>query len=588
MMRLLTIPIVLVVLLLGAMVWSGGGVSKRADFTFINRGDIYTLDLNQLSYQQDFRLTYGIREGLYSPDPQTFRPVPGGATHYDLSEDKLTWTFHLRPEAKWSNGDPVTTKDYLFSWRRLLEEPGEYTYLFYYIRNAEAYEKSYAKGEPIDFKTVGVEAVDAHTLKVSLNNPVPYLLELLAFPPFYPRHERSMEPFKEPRNPKPNEKYSYRNEYTRPPHVVTNGPFNITNWEFRRRIWLEKNPLYWDKANVKSNSIELLVNENQLSQFLQYETGQVDWISEVLGNLGAELMEKGRTDMRVSPAFATMFMTLLCLPELPATLGGGKNPLADVRVRQALAMVIDKRFIVENVTRMGELPAKTYLPPDGTLPDFRWQPGVFEPERKEPYEFKELQAMLKDPAMDAKGPGIPRNIELARKLLAEAGYPNGVGFPALPLFFNTDSPVRPKICEALKNQWKEHLNIDLQLHGLEGKIYRERLSKRQYFIGPIAWYGDYPDASTFTDKYISTSLQNDSAWFNEDFDALCAAALKEPDATKRLEILGRAEHMIDTEIPIIPIYHYVNGSLRRDEVKGLLENPRNMTVFKAVHVERKK
>src|SRR5215203_5766891 len=115
MRRLLLIPLVMVVLLAGAMLWSGGGAEKRADFTFINRGDIYTLDLNQMSYMQDFRLTYGIREGLYSPDPVTFRPVPAGAVGFDLSEDKRAWTFHLRPEAKWNNGDTVTARDYVFS-----------------------------------------------------------------------------------------------------------------------------------------------------------------------------------------------------------------------------------------------------------------------------------------------------------------------------------------------------------------------------------------------------------------------------------------------------------------------------------------
>src|SRR3954469_14245791 len=159
MFRLLAIPAAVVALLGVAVWWSGGGVEKRADFAFINRGDIFTLDLNQMSYMQDFRLTYAIREGLYSPDPQTFRPIPAGATAFELSDDKKVWTFHLRPGCVWSNGDPVTAHDYIFGWRRMLEDPGEYTYLFYYLRNGEAYEKSYAKGEPIDFKTVGIEAV---------------------------------------------------------------------------------------------------------------------------------------------------------------------------------------------------------------------------------------------------------------------------------------------------------------------------------------------------------------------------------------------------------------------------------------------
>src|SRR2546423_2042433 len=196
MRRLLLIPIAMFLLLAGAMWLSGGGTEQRPEFAFINRGDIFTLDLNQMSYMQDFRLTYGIREGLYGVEPTTLAPIPAGATGYDLSKDKRIWTFHLRPESKWSNGDPVTAHDFVFSWRRMLEEPGEYTYLFHYLRNAEEYEKSYGSGEPIDVASVGVEAVDNLTLRVTLTNPVPYLLELAAFPPFYPRHERSMAEFR--------------------------------------------------------------------------------------------------------------------------------------------------------------------------------------------------------------------------------------------------------------------------------------------------------------------------------------------------------------------------------------------------------
>src|SRR5436305_13318552 len=158
--RLLIIPLALLGLLVGAVVWSGSGVEQRCEFRFINRGYIFTLDINQMSYLQDFRLTYAIREGLYNLDPESYVPVPAGAASYDLSDDKRIWTFHLRQEAKWSNGDPVTAKDYEWSWRRMLEEPGDYTYLFYYIKNAEAYEHAYAKNERMDFATVGIKAVD--------------------------------------------------------------------------------------------------------------------------------------------------------------------------------------------------------------------------------------------------------------------------------------------------------------------------------------------------------------------------------------------------------------------------------------------
>jgi oligopeptide transport system substrate-binding protein len=653
MLRILIIPLALVGMLLGAMVWSGGGVEKRADFSFINRGDIYTLDLNQMSYMQDFRLTYGIREGLYSPDPRTLRPIPAGATGYDLSDDKRVWTFHLRTDAKWSNGDPVTARDYVFSWRRMLEEPGEYTYLFYYIKGAKPfsqqlqvyyayedqaakYEKdplAYAKerddydkavaefekanpkpaqpdrawdakrkalddelvarlkprNEKPDFKDVGIEAPDNLTFRITLDEPVPYLLELVAFPPFYPRNEASMKPFKFVQNEKTGQ-YTYENVYTRPPHVVTNGPFELTRWDFKRRLILKKSDVYWDKANVKCDSIEMVVSDVPLSQFLLYESGQVDWQSDVDGDLAAELKAKKRSDLRSSPAFGTAFLTFICTPRLPDSVarqvGTDKNPLADVRVRQALAMSIDKQFIVDNVTRMGELPARTYVPPDGTLEGYTWMSGSGDTGKR--YTYQEMQTLLTSPGgLSGPGAGLPYDVERAKQLLAEAGYPDGKGFPALPIIYGTNSPARQKITQVLKNQWKEKLNIDVNIQGLEGKNVRDKVSEKQYAIAPVAWYGDYPDASTFMDKYLSSSKQNDAAYVNRRYDDLLALAAKEGDRDKRLRMLEEAEHLLNTEVPIVPLYHYVNVSLSRDNVHGVDPNPRNVTIFKDVWVDRK-
>ncbi len=590
MIRILLIPVGLVAMLIAALAWSGGTARKRADFAFINRGDIITLDLNEMSYMQDFRLTYAIREGLYQLEPDTLRPVPGNAASHEVSQDKKTWTFHLRPEAKWSNGDPVTAQDYVFSWRWMLEQPGEYTYLFYYIKGAEEYKNAlanyYEKPDEFprpDFAQVGVEVLDERTLKVTLNNPVPYMLELLAFPPFYPRHEPSMRPFEQMLDEKTG-KRMYRWDYTRPPHVVTNGPYVLTEWDFKVRLWLEKSDTYWDKANVKSPTVEMVVNENALSKFLQYETGQVDWDSDVPGELGAELRAKKRSDLKSAPAFGTAFLTFLCRPELPRKIGGGPNPLSDVRVRQALAMSFDRQFIVDNVTRMGELPARTYIPPDGTLPGYRWRDEV---DANTTLDDAELRALLVSPGgMRGPGPGLPYDVERARKLLADAGYPGGKGFPRLPVIYNTDSPARTKIVQVLKNDWKRNLGIDVELQGVELKSYRDDVTNKDYAIATVAWYGDYPDASTFTDKYKSDSLQNDAAYEVSAYDKVLRLAEEEPDPTKRLRMLSQAEHMLNTEVPIAPIYHYVNVNLAHPNVRGCEPNGRNITIFKYVKVER--
>jgi oligopeptide transport system substrate-binding protein len=687
MLRLLAIPLALVLLLAGALVYSGGAAEKRAELTFIHRGDINTLDTNSMSYMQDFRLMYGMREGLYGVEPDTLKPIPAGATGYDLSPDKKAWTFHLRKEAKWSNGDPVTAQDYIFSWRRMLEEPGEYTYLFKYITNAEPYGDAFSAGKPMKFDAVGVKAPDDYTLRVELRSPVPYLLELAAFPPFYPRNERSMEPFrifvdsstngddvmdvflqyanaakagdadtfkravgKSDLNPvalaswiafakdkdmarssqaellaalkvfatlgvlsdaprqsvegdamsglSPRAKldvmlatgfirYNYSKAYTVPPAVVGNGPYNLTKWDFRRRLLLLKSDTYWDKAHVPTSSIEVQIVDNDNAKLLAYEGGEVEWLADIANDEAAELKTLGRTDLHSSPAFGTSFLSLLCSPQLPASLGGGKNPCADIRVRQALAMVIDKKFIVDNITRMDELPARTYLPPDGTLPAFFWQPGPADPPGTKPYVYKQMQQRLRsEDGLTGPGAGIPYNPQRARELLAEAGYPNGAGFPRLPILYNTENRQRRSICQLVKDVWKRELNIDIDIGQKETKIYQKQTHDKDYWICCAAWYGDYPDISTFTDKYLSTSLQNDAAWVNPKYDALCDAAINELDENKRIELLSKAENYIDTELPVIPLYHYVNLGLSRPNVHGVLPNPRGVTVFKGISVDK--
>jgi oligopeptide transport system substrate-binding protein len=338
---------------------------------------------------------------------------------------------------------------------------------------------------------------------------------------------------------------------------------------------------------VKTKTIELVENENPLNQLLLYESGAIDWLADVPGDVASELKKQGRKDLRTSTAYGTAFLTLLCQPNLPDSLGGGKNPLADMKVRQALAMSIDKQYVVDNLTRMGELPARTYLPPDGTLPDFRWLPGPYDKTRTpaEPYSPEQVRQLLAAKTFP-DGPGLPYDPDAARKLLAEAGYPNGAGFPTLPILFNTNNETRARIAQTLKNQWKQVLNINVNIQGIEGKIFQQRVSKKEYAIATVAWYGDYPDASTFTDKYLSTSLQNDSDWQNPAFDALCAKAAKEGDAAVRGKIHSEAENMIDTEVPIIPMYHYVNTSLSRDNVTGVLPNPRQLSFFKNITVRR--
>ena len=551
---LILISVALLVLLGAIRLFPGTKAAGRADFTFINRGETKTLDLNRISWAQDIRTAYILWEGLYTIDPvRTLQPVLGCAGKVDLSEDQTVYTFHIRPEAKWTNGDDVTAQDFVFSWRRMLEEPGDYTYLFFYIRGAEAYSNEFQKDlKSANFSTVGLEVIDPKTLKVTLGNPVPYFPDICAFPPAFPLHEKSMAKFKEVDAAG---RTSYRQDFTRPPDLVTNGPFRLESWAFKQRLRFVKSEHYWDRARVRSNSIDMVSCEEPMAQFLMFYNGSVDWVADItIGpEVAADLFLHKRTDLlNVGKGFGTYFYSINCLPKLP---DGRPNPFADVRVRQALSMAIDKRPVVENVTRLGEPVTTNYIPV-----------GVFE-------------------GYDSP-PGLPFDVKRAQELLAAAGYPGGRGWPRISLLYNTGAH-HADVAQIVRRQWLENLGIDLELEGVELKIFGERLHNKDYAIARASWIGDYMDPSTFTDKYITNGGNNDSGWSNKDYDRLLAEAAAVATQPKlRLEKLKQAEKILLDEQPIIPVYHYVNADLRRASVKGIKENPRNNVNFRDVYIER--
>ena len=244
MLRLSLILVFLFALLGGAFYWSSSTRQQRADFTFINRGEIGTLDPNRMSWVQDIRVGYALWEGLYALDPKTLAPVPGAAGRIDISPDQRTYTFHLRDNAGWSDGDRLKSSDFAFAWRRMLEQPGDYTYLFHAIRGAREYQQAFAqarkdKTSPPSFASVGIETPDDQTLRVELNHPVAYFPDLCAFTPFWPLHEPSMRPFYDKLAG------SYERKFTLPPHLVTNGPYRLASWTFREKLRLEANEHYW-------------------------------------------------------------------------------------------------------------------------------------------------------------------------------------------------------------------------------------------------------------------------------------------------------------------------------------------------------
>jgi oligopeptide transport system substrate-binding protein len=599
MFRLFLIPVVLGALVGAAVVWSGDSSSSEpADFTFINRGDNKSLDPNTMSWMQDIRLAYALWEGLYSLDPVTMKPILGTADKVDVDEATHTvWTFHIRENAKWSNGDPVKAGDFIFAWRRFLETPGEYSYLHFYIKGAQAYSDSYAAyvkaiengaipfdpasanstsasaagakmavattRPSLEFSTVGEVALDDHTLRVTLTNPLPFFPALCAFTPFFPMNERSMRPFLVTDPASGLQHYDAR--FTRAENLVTNGPYHMAEWSFKRRIRMIASDTYWDRANVKSRIIDQVYSDDALSAYRAYDRGDVDWLSDVDPDLAHGLLEQQklagasgpnqpsqpppRTDLHVFPAYGTYYYSYNCLPTLP---GGRPNPLTDVRVRRALSMAIDKTPIVRDVGRLGQPIATTYVPPNV----FEGYPPTH---------------------------GLPYDVAAARQLLADAGYPDGRGFPVLSILYNTEG-THADIAQIIRRQWLDNLGITTNLEGVEVKVFGQRLHSQDYDIARSNWYGDYDDPSTFTDKYLSTSDDNDSKWANKTYDDYCAAAKKEPDALKRMVLLSKAEQVLLDDAPIVPLFTPVNAFMFRSNVKGIPLAPNAMLMFKSVQV----
>jgi oligopeptide transport system substrate-binding protein len=568
MLRIALIPLLLLALLGASMIWSGQGHIARADFTFVNRGDVMTLDLNDMSYGQDIRIANGLWEGLYRLSPLHPEPILGAADDVKISPDQRVYTIHIRSNARWSNGDPLRSDDFLFAWRRMLESPKEYTYLHFYIKGAKDYEQAFEayamadlahKPAKPDFADVGEKRIDDRTIQITLTNPVPYFPSILAFVPFYPMHQASMEPFKEV-SPITG-MVSYRAEFTRPPNLVTNGPYRLAEWLFKRRLRMVANEFYWNKDSVKSKVIDQITAEDPLARYRLYQQGDVDWLADVDGDIAATLLEQkdpkdpakpARPDLKIFTGFGTVFYEINCQPKLP---DGRDNPLRDPRVRQALAMAIDKVPIVRDVARLHQPIATTYVP-IGAFSNYHSPPGI---------------------GYDVAG---------AKRLLADAGYPDGKGFPAISLLFNTTGSIHADIATIIRRQWSNALGISVDAHGEEANQYRHDLHNHSFAVAEASWSGDYNDPSTFSDKYLSTSENNSAAWADAKYDKLCADAAVEPDPTKRFNLLSQAEDRLLSEAPIIPLYTLVNAYLMHDDVQGLLLNPQQIQMFGLIYVRR--
>ncbi len=479
------------------------------------------------SYIQD-----ALFEGLVAWEPDHTDPVPGAAERWDISKDGTVYTFYIRPDAKWSNGDPLTAQDFVFSYQRLFSPAlsGPYAYMHYVIKNAEAY----TKGEITDFTLVGVKALDEKTLEFTLRAPTPYFLRLVRDRSAYPVHPPTILKFGtlDERNTK----------WTHTGNLVSNGPFMLEFWQTNRKIKTVKNPHYWDAETVRLNEIHFYPIEDMVSEERAFRTGQLHITKETPPDRIKFYRENHPDLIRLDDWLGTYFY------EINTT----KPPFDDMRVRQALAMSLDRDKIVKYVCKAGERAAYCLTPGD----------------------MAGYTSTTK----------IEYNPEKARKLLAEAGYPNGEGFPKTELLYNTHK-AHMSIAEVVQQLWKESLNIDIQLLNMEWKTYLAMKHEHKYDVARASWIGDYIDPSTFLELYITGGGNNNAGWSNEKYDALLMAAGKEMDPAKRNALFQQAEEILINEVPMIPIYYYRNKALVHSAVKNWHHNPLDRHPYKYVYLE---
>lgn len=588
--------------------------SPPADFSFIQIFDFNTLDPQRMSYLQDLRMCYTVYEGLgrWDNDHPEFKVVPAAAESWDISEDQRTYTFHIRDNARWSNGDPVTAHDFEYAWQRAMlpETAADYSNLFFRIKGAEEYFnwrsdqlEAYAElneqqkierfgledatdenGDPLtrDRKlqraaralreesnryyeeNVGVDALDARTLKVTLERPTPYFLDLVAFGPFHPVHPPTVEEFVslDPDTGRIKQDHGW----TKPRHCVYNGPYVVTQWRFKRDMRLEPNPEYEGPAVQNSDSIKVITIEDQNTSTLAFLTGAADWNSSITVGYIDEMLrkkKKGEFDpIHKYSTFGTYFWSFNCTDTLT---DGSPNPFRDPAVRRAFAQAVDKKAIVEKVKKTGEKVSNVFIP-RGSIGGFDSPDGLS-------YDPQRAQEELKNAGwVDRDDDGIPENED-------------GREFPTVELLCSSGS-YHDDVALAMGRMWEETLGIRSSIAIRETKVYRDNLKNRDYMMARGGWYGDYGDPTTFLDLHKTGDGNNDRGYSDPHFDELLRKANNETDPEKRMEILEEAErYTMEETLPILPIwqynYYYLywppthdDGTPREGGLKNITDHPR--------------
>ncbi len=440
------------------------------------------------------------------------KPHEAGAEKVEVSDDLKTFTFTIR-DHKWTNGDPVTAHDYEFAWKWVLDPKNEapYANMLYLIENAEK-----AKKGEVSLDEVGVRALDEKTLEVKLINPTPYFMELTAFSVYYPINQKVVE--------------SNPNWHTEASTFVGNGPYKLEQWQHGTELNLKKNADYWDVASVKGDTIKLMIIEDQNTEVSMFESGELDWagspLSEIPPDALVPLLDQGKvTSKPIAGTYLYRFNTTV-------------EPFTNAKIRKAFSYAIDRQDIMENVAQGGQMPAMAFVPPT-MIPE------------------------------NEKGLFADNNVEEAKKLLEEGMKELRVDkLPPVELLYNTQE-LNAKLAQAIQDQWKKNLSVDVTLVNKERKVQLEEEKSGQYIMSRGAWLGDINDPVNFLELFVSVEGNNRTYWTNEDYTKLINDTYSMKDNAARMENFKKAEKILMDEMPFMPIYFYTYNYMKADNVKDV-------------------
>ncbi len=496
---------------------SGTELAERQVLHVGNGAELQTLDPHHAEDLPSFNVHMDIYEGLVSEDPKG-ELIPGVATTWTVSEDQKTYVFNLRPEARWSNGDPVTAHDFVFSLRRGVDPKtaSVYSYILSPIQNAD--EITAGKRPP---EELGVRAIDDHTLEITLANPTLYFLQLLAHSMSYPVHRATLE--------------AHGDQWTRPGNLVGNGAFMLDEAVVQSHVKVVRNPYYWDNANTKLEEVWFHATEDQSAELQRFRALELDYTEIIPAAQIGFIRENLADELVIAPYLGSYYYGFNVT----------RPPFKDnPKLRRALALAVNRDVITKQVLNLGQASHFGFVPPmkgytQQQMPEASWT-----------QEQREAEA---------------------KRLYAEAGYG-----PENPLrteiMYNTQDDHR-RIAVAIASMWRQTLGVEADILNQEWKVFIDtRNQKKDTQVYRQGWIGDYEDPFTYLEILRSTAGQNDTGYNNPAYDRLVAASQSVVEPHARMEVLEEAERMMLADMPILPLYIYVRPRLVQRWVGGYESN----------------